>query len=143
MKRQRSTTTNTVPGVGTGTGRLQTTKGTTKKKAAKTRAGQDKEEVVKVGLGGNQMKSEDDFVAGGGGEMVMGWDEWPCSWAAVDEQMSWGTCWSPSWDMEFIDGETFHALYDDVVWEDDIWDLKDIKNVPSSSSSSSSQSLVH
>ncbi|KAF3646570.1 putative CLAVATA3/ESR (CLE)-related protein 27-like isoform X1 [Capsicum annuum] len=60
-------------------------------------------------------------------------NEWLCSWSNVnvlDEQMSWGTCWSPNWDMEFL-GEAYINLYNDVLWDDDIWDLKSIKEVPS------------
>ncbi|XP_059315950.1 uncharacterized protein LOC132066749 [Lycium ferocissimum] len=58
-------------------------------------------------------------------------NEWLCSWNMGDEQMSWGTCWSPVWDMEFM-GEAYKNLYNDVLWDDDIWDLKAIKEVPSS-----------
>lgn len=61
-------------------------------------------------------------------------NEWLCSWSndnvVVDEQMSWGTCWSPVWDMEFL-GEAYINLYNDVLWDDDVWDLKAIKEVPS------------
>ncbi|KAL7001159.1 hypothetical protein U1Q18_002313 [Sarracenia purpurea var. burkii] len=50
-------------------------------------------------------------------------------WSAADEQMSWGSFWCPSWDIEYL-GEAYNALYSDVVWEDDVWDLKGIKEVP-------------
>ncbi|CAL5419172.1 unnamed protein product [Camellia sinensis] len=56
-------------------------------------------------------------------------DQRPQLWSVADEQMSWGSFWCPSWDMECL-GEAYNALYSDVVWDDDIWDLKGIKEVP-------------
>ncbi|GAB4840297.1 hypothetical protein Ancab_021061 [Ancistrocladus abbreviatus] len=65
------------------------------------------------------------------------WYEWP--WArrggvsggvVLDEQMSWGAMWFPSWDVDFMGEDSHHALYSDVVWDDDIWDLKSINQVP-------------
>ncbi|GAU14832.1 hypothetical protein TSUD_50440 [Trifolium subterraneum] len=47
----------------------------------------------------------------------------------VDEQMSWGSTWFPGWDMDFM-GESFNSLYSDVVWEDDIWNLKNEIPIP-------------
>ncbi|PSR88279.1 Mucin-3A like [Actinidia chinensis var. chinensis] len=61
--------------------------------------------------------------------VVVYWEEWPGWWSGVDEQMSWGTFWCPSWDIEYL-GEAYNALYSDVVWDDDIWHLKEIKDVP-------------
>ncbi|XP_022882305.1 uncharacterized protein LOC111399276 [Olea europaea var. sylvestris] len=58
-------------------------------------------------------------------EDMMEWDEWGSLWSEVDEQMSWATCWCPFWDMEFI-GDAYSELYSDVLWDDDIWDLKGI-----------------
>ncbi|KAF7827815.1 uncharacterized protein G2W53_018979 [Senna tora] len=55
------------------------------------------------------------------------WEELYSSWAwqsnVVDEQMSWGSVWLPVWDLDIV-GEAFDALYSDVVWDDDIWDLR-------------------
>ncbi|KAJ8570151.1 hypothetical protein K7X08_006728 [Anisodus acutangulus] len=59
-------------------------------------------------------------------------NKWICSWNMVDEQMSWGTCWSPIWDIEFMGEAYVNNLYNDVLWDDDVWDLKAIKEVPSS-----------
>ncbi|WOH15490.1 hypothetical protein DCAR_0935031 [Daucus carota subsp. sativus] len=74
-----------------------------------------------------------DFVAVEAGEVeLMEWEEWCSSsnvWMVGDEQMSWGTSWWPCWDIEFM-GEAYDDLYSDVVWDDDIWDLKGIKEVP-------------
>ncbi|XP_061339435.1 uncharacterized protein LOC133286105 [Gastrolobium bilobum] len=57
------------------------------------------------------------------------WDEYMPPWlgGVVDEQMSWGSTWYPGWDMDFM-GEAFSSLYSDVVWDDDIWNLK--KEIP-------------
>lgn len=63
---------------------------------------------------------------------LMEWEEWCSSsngWMVGDEQMSWGTFWCPCWDIEFM-GEAYDDLYNDVVWDDDIWDLKGIKEIP-------------
>ncbi|GAA0184398.1 hypothetical protein LIER_31686 [Lithospermum erythrorhizon] len=56
------------------------------------------------------------------------WEESSFSWKFDDvEQMPyWCTSWCPLWDVECM-----ADLYNDVVWEDDIWDLKATKNVPS------------
>ena len=71
-------------------------------------------------------------LQGGGGDhsTVMGWsweEYMPWLGSVVDEQMSWGSTWFPGWDMDFM-GEAFSALYSDVVWDDDIWNLK--KEIP-------------
>ncbi|CAK9149329.1 unnamed protein product [Ilex paraguariensis] len=67
-------------------------------------------------------------------EMVVEWEEWQCWWSsAVDELMSWGAVWCPFWDVvEFMgeDCEAYDALYSDVVWDYDVWDLKGINEVP-------------
>ncbi|KAK6116336.1 hypothetical protein DH2020_049798 [Rehmannia glutinosa] len=45
--------------------------------------------------------------------------EWASLWSGVDEEMSWATSWIPFWEMDAYD-----ALYGDVLWDFDIWDLK-------------------
>ncbi|EOA38683.1 hypothetical protein CARUB_v10010664mg [Capsella rubella] len=41
----------------------------------------------------------------------------------VDELMTWSTVWLPScWDVEFVE-KNYEALYNDVVWDDDLWNL--------------------
>ncbi|XP_054808180.1 uncharacterized protein LOC129310384 [Prosopis cineraria] len=68
-------------------------------------------------------------IAGTDQENVAGWannweETWPWIGDFVDEQMSWGSVWFPFWDMDFS-GKAFVAdLYGDVVWDDDIWNLK-------------------
>ncbi|KAL2546429.1 uncharacterized protein Fot_15682 [Forsythia ovata] len=57
-------------------------------------------------------------------EKMMEWNEWGSLWSAVDEQMSWATCWCPFWDMELMGDANYNELYSDVLWDDDIWDLK-------------------
>ncbi|CAI8605108.1 unnamed protein product [Vicia faba] len=68
---------------------------------------------------------------------VMSWnnrEEYMPSWLGgstiVDEQMSWGSTWFPGWDMDFMMGEAFNSLYSDVVWDDDIWNLKNEIPIP-------------
>lgn len=64
-------------------------------------------------------------------ETIKGWEEWPWMNGVVDEQMCWGSFWLPNWDVEFV-GKAYNVLYGDVVWDDDIWDLKGITQVPNS-----------
>ncbi|KAI4357816.1 hypothetical protein L6164_001740 [Bauhinia variegata] len=71
---------------------------------------------------------------------MMGWtcnleENWPGAWLQselVDEQMSWGSLWCPVWDLDF-NAEAFGTLYSDVLWDDDIWNLK--KEIPNPSES--------
>lgn len=61
--------------------------------------------------------------------LQMGWSyEEYMPWLG-DEQMSWGSTWFPWWDMDFM-GEAFNALYSDVVWDDDIWNLNNEIPIP-------------
>ncbi|XP_009608095.1 uncharacterized protein [Nicotiana tomentosiformis] len=111
--------------------------GNTNKKKAKRGVEKQSEEVKTEAEERNRNDSEKSVVAEPA-ELIAECDywinnEWLCLWSSdnmVDEQMSWGTCWSPVWDMEFI-GEAYINLYNDVLWDDDIWDLKAIKEVPS------------
>ncbi|KAK4260848.1 hypothetical protein QN277_003912 [Acacia crassicarpa] len=70
------------------------------------------------------------MVAMGAQENVSGfannWDDENWAWIGhfVDEQMSWGSVWFPFWDIDFS-GDAFGAFYGDVVWDDDIWNLKE------------------
>ncbi|KAJ8548304.1 hypothetical protein K7X08_030773 [Anisodus acutangulus] len=85
------------------------------------------EEEQRKNNGGGNVVKEVELVAD---QCDNNWiSEWLCSWNMVDEQMSWGTCWSPIWDMELL-GEAYVNLYKDVLWDDDVWDLKAIKEVP-------------
>lgn len=67
------------------------------------------------------------------GENVMVWEEnywpWMSGSMVVDEQMSWGSIWLPSWDVEFM-GEACNALFSDVFCDDDIWGIRGIKEAP-------------
>ncbi|KAJ0095259.1 hypothetical protein Patl1_14966 [Pistacia atlantica] len=56
-------------------------------------------------------------------------EEWPWLKGVVDEQMSWGYYCLPNWGVEFM-AEAYNALFSDVVWDDDIWNLKSIKAIP-------------
>ncbi|KAK9105728.1 hypothetical protein Scep_022572 [Stephania cephalantha] len=62
------------------------------------------------------------------GDVMMGWEEWPCWWNVMEEQMIWGCVMVPGWEeMDFKGGLCGH---NEVVWEDDIWCLRDIKHTP-------------
>lgn len=56
-------------------------------------------------------------------------EEWPWLKGVVDEQMSWGYYCLPNWCVDFM-AEAYNALFSDVVWDDDIWNLKSIKAIP-------------
>lgn len=64
-------------------------------------------------------------------ERLADWEEGTRWWSVVDEQMSWGSFWCPSWDIDEYLGEAYNdAPYGDVVWDYDIWDLGGINEVP-------------
>lgn len=41
------------------------------------------------------------------------------------EEMTWSAVWLPFWDVEFV-GRNYGVLFSDVVWGDDIWNLKNL-----------------
>ncbi|ESQ28419.1 hypothetical protein EUTSA_v10019384mg [Eutrema salsugineum] len=43
----------------------------------------------------------------------------------VVEEMTWSTVWLPFWDVEFV-GRNYNLLFSDVLWDDDIWNLKNL-----------------
>ncbi|CAI9785383.1 unnamed protein product [Fraxinus pennsylvanica] len=112
MKRQRENTQR-------GTKMAPPTKPT--KKGSRMAVAMPKEALVKVVEDQKELEAkESDMMMS---EEMMEWDEWGSLWSEVDEQMSWATCWCPFWDMELI-GDAYNELYSDVLWDDDIWDLK-------------------
>lgn len=73
------------------------------------------------GGGGNGMK---ECVEGNLRESLMSsWDdeEWPC----LDY-------WSLSWGGDVVNGGKENDFEEEVLWEDDVWHLKDIKEIPHS-----------
>ncbi|KAK7279114.1 hypothetical protein RJT34_24158 [Clitoria ternatea] len=63
--------------------------------------------------------------------MGLNWEEhMPWVGGLVDEQMSWAFAWFPWWDMDFMSEADFSTLFSDIVWEDDIWDLKNKIPIP-------------
>ncbi|XP_057963396.1 uncharacterized protein LOC131154570 [Malania oleifera] len=60
-------------------------------------------------------------AAAAAAESLWGCDEWPV--AAVEEQMWWRSSWSPFWDVELMGEANHSALFSDVVWDMDIWNL--------------------
>lgn len=126
MKRQERA----VPGR---TGMLKTISTTTStKKKGKTRVDKKKKEVVGKEIIEEKRENDRELAETLEGEevmMVMDWDERPCLLCEVVEQMSWGTCWSPFWEKMDLMAEARHAFHSEVVWDDDIWELKDISDV--------------
>ncbi|KAB1221064.1 hypothetical protein CJ030_MR3G018951 [Morella rubra] len=98
------------------------------KKKAKREVGKGKEEVGEVEEGRREDRDQTGLLVA---ESVIGWEEHYCPWlgGAVDEQMSWGSFWLPVWDIEFI-SEAYSTFFGDVVWDDDIWNMRSIKEVP-------------
>ncbi|MCD7473139.1 hypothetical protein HAX54_014765 [Datura stramonium] len=119
MKRQRGNKM-----MGNNYGEKKKAKGVVEKQSEEVKIKEEQRE----NCGGNAVKEVELL-----GDQCDNWiNELLCSWSndnVVDEQMSWGTCWSPVWDMEFL-GEAYINLYNDVLWDDDVWDLKAIKEVP-------------
>lgn len=70
-------------------------------------------------------KEEGNFGAVGVENFFLGLEELPWLIGGLDEVMSWGSVWLPFWDVEFI-SQNYDALFSDVVWDDDIWNLKSI-----------------
>ncbi|KAL9166496.1 hypothetical protein ABFS82_05G033300 [Erythranthe guttata] len=54
--------------------------------------------------------------------------DWADLCSGVEEEMPWASSWIPFWEMEAT-GDAYEALYGDVLWDFDIWDLKSIGNV--------------
>lgn len=52
--------------------------------------------------------------------------EWTGLWSGVEEEMPWASSWIPFWETE----ANYDALYGDVLWDFDIWDLKAYGNAP-------------
>lgn len=79
-----------------------------------------------------QKKTESRVI--GSGQGLTHWEEcrnnWPWLGGGLDEQMSWSSLWLPVWDMDLM-GDAFG--YNDVVWDDDIWNLRTQIPIPSSS----------
>ncbi|KAG2269585.1 hypothetical protein Bca52824_064140 [Brassica carinata] len=40
----------------------------------------------------------------------------------VDELMTWSTVLPSCWDVEFVE-KNYGVLFEDVIWEDDLWNL--------------------
>lgn len=81
-----------------------------------------------------KVEEERENTGGESTQMVMEnlqcWDDqWPWYRGIVDEQMSWGSIWLPFWDVDYM-GEAYREMFSDVVWDDDIWNLKGIDKIP-------------
>ncbi|CAH8358518.1 unnamed protein product [Eruca vesicaria subsp. sativa] len=47
----------------------------------------------------------------------------------VDELMTWSTVLPSCWDVEFVE-KNYGVLFEDVVWDDDIWNLHASTQLP-------------
>ncbi|WOG88949.1 hypothetical protein DCAR_0208184 [Daucus carota subsp. sativus] len=108
MQRQRSLSASEAP--------------TAKKKAKKMR----KEEAA-ADLGGERL----DYMAVAAMDIVLTeWEErcsaW--SWMLGDDHMM--ASWCPLWDVQLMGNAYQDYLFDEVVWDDDIWNIKHINNIP-------------
>lgn len=46
------------------------------------------------------------------------------------DDMTWSTVWLPScWDVEFVE-KNYGVLFNDVVWDDDLWNLNTSTQLP-------------
>ncbi|XP_010415470.1 PREDICTED: uncharacterized protein LOC104701480 [Camelina sativa] len=52
-------------------------------------------------------------------------EEEQCWGGGVVEEMSWSSVWLPFWDVEFV-GRNYGVLFNDVVWDDDIWNIHNL-----------------
>ncbi|KAM7468354.1 hypothetical protein LguiB_015916 [Lonicera macranthoides] len=83
------------------------------------------------GRAGKRKGGGEVVAAAAAAEVVVEWEEWGLwNTSVVDEQMSWDTYWCPLWDMELIGEAYVNELYGEVVWDEDIWDLKAINHIP-------------
>ncbi|KAK7269765.1 hypothetical protein RIF29_22500 [Crotalaria pallida] len=103
-------------------GKKKAKKDVEQKKVVKSIVDQEEKEEER-----KEIKGEDEQVVAGdnnnNNDNAMGWnfeEHMPWLGGVVDEQMSWGSTWFPWWDMDF-NGDAFSSLYNDVVWDDDIW----------------------
>ncbi|BAT93764.1 hypothetical protein LR48_Vigan02g247500 [Vigna angularis] len=142
MKRQRGVTVNAVVMPMNNPPIVEDVTATGKKKVKK----EGEQKVGKSVVEDEERKeSSRDMVAGflqqqqqqgarDGGMMGWNWEEnnqnIPWLRGVVDEQMSWGSTWVPAWDMDFLGGDAFTDLYNDVVWDDDIWNLNNQIPIP-------------
>ncbi|KAI8024119.1 hypothetical protein LOK49_LG03G00802 [Camellia lanceoleosa] len=101
-----------------------------RKKAMKASNKKAKGEEVVVVV--EERREVRECVAAVEAEMLEDWEEWRWLWSRVEDDQisSWGSFWFPFWEIYWF-GEDFNELLcTDVVWDDDIWDLKSIKDVP-------------
>ncbi|KAI3467088.1 hypothetical protein Pfo_023751 [Paulownia fortunei] len=110
---------------GRGNPRSGTTTVTTKKKA---KQGLGKAKEVGDNMAEEPKVAKESFVVV---DETAELGEWAGLWSGVDEEMSWATCWCPFWEMEAIE-DAYDALYEDVLWDYDIWDLRASGNAPNS-----------
>lgn len=78
---------------------------------------------------GAEEKTAEEVVVGEGIQPAEEVAELASLWSWVDEEMRWATSWIPFWEVEAT-GDAYDALYGDVLWDYDIWDLKSIRNTP-------------
>jgi len=143
MKRQRGVTVNAVvmptnnpPNVEdvTALGKKKVKKEGEQKVGKSVLEEEERRESSRDMVGGFLQQQQQQQGARDGGVMGWNWEEnnqnIPWLRGVVDEQMSWGSTWVPAWDMDFLGGDAFTELYNDVVWDDDIWNLNNQIPIP-------------
>lgn len=58
------------------------------------------------------------------------WPPYPWSLEYLERQMLWTWDSNPYWDIELMQGSWAYEDDEEIIWEDDVWHLKDIKEVP-------------
>lgn len=87
---------------------------------------EEEEEVAGIGMVGEEEKVDEEAAESGA---AMGLDDWGWTWSCEENQKWWEDVCYPYWETMCVDAL---AQVDDeeLPWEDDIWNLKDIKEVP-------------
>ena len=62
------------------------------------------------------------------------WPPYPWSLENAEEEVLWRWDSNPYWDMELMKGGQAFEEDEEIIWEDDVWHLRDIKEVPIKSS---------
>ncbi|KAJ4960917.1 hypothetical protein NE237_020827 [Protea cynaroides] len=64
-------------------------------------------------------------------EILLEREDWPkfCTDDLLEEKMLWGSLWFPCSEERYSSMDGL-CLLDEIIWEDDLWNLKAIKEIP-------------